>query len=237
MNELAPTAPQWANRLRNLCDRTAEDTAPPSRAEAWQIVYFNLSRYLRYHSARLGRIDPDDIADIASQKTLELMHKVDMSLGPLVELPAERISGFLSTVARNGLITFLKKAGRTVTESGGDELTGAMRAESSDGGPAALLESREYARALCACVQVLEERARTLWFFRVCYDMSSRDIAGHPRVKMSPSHVDVALHRVRQAVRNCMRKNGYETDRMPPGTFAALWQVLHRTDGSRLEAM
>jgi len=209
----------------------------PARAEAWQIVYFNLSRYVRYHSARLGRIDPDDIADIASQKALELMRKVDMSSGPLVELPAERISGFLSTVARNGLLTFLRRAGRTANEADQDDAGSALRTAAHDVSPATRLESREYARALGACIEVLEKRARTLWFLRVCYDMSSKDIAGHPRVKMTPSHVDVALHRVRRAVRNCMRKHGHETDRMPPGTFVALWQVMHKMEGSRQEAV
>lgn len=236
MNDIAPTSPIWASRLGDLCRQISAGTGAPFRSEAWQIVFFNVSRYLRYHAARVGPLDPDDLADIASQKTLELMHKVDISSGPLADLPAERVPGFLSTVARNGLITFLKRAGRTVNESDPDK-AGDVGAAPDHQSPAVVLESQEYARALGRCVEMLEKRARSLWFFRVCYGMSSKDIARHPRVRMAPSHVDVVLHRARRAVKECMHRNGHETDRMPPGTFTVLWQILHPLDEASQEAM
>jgi len=236
VNEIAPTTPLWAIRLGELCRNISAGAEVRSRPEAWQIVHFNLARYLRYHATRVGRVEPEDLDDIASQKTLELMRKVDMSSGPLTNLAADRVPGFLSTVARNGLLKFLKKAGRTVRES--DEGDGGDVPRASESlSPAVVLESREYARALSGCVGVLEERARTLWLFRVCYGMSSKDIARHPRVGMAPNHVDVVLHRVRQAVRECMRQHGHETERMPPGTFSVLWQLMHPLEGARQEVM
>ena len=105
MNEFTPGHPRWAARLHELCPQIARPAGVRLRSEAWQIVYFNLGRYLRYHAARLGKVSADDIADISAQKTLELMAKADIASGRLSELAPEQIPGFLSTVARNGLIT------------------------------------------------------------------------------------------------------------------------------------
>lgn len=223
VQEAAPVRPQWALRLSQLCNPTNHTRGSTARSEAWQITYFNISRYVRYHAHRFGGVDADDQSDISAQKTLELMSRVDNSEGPLTELSAERIPGFLSTVARNGLVTFLKKSGRQVN-IGDDE---PVRPAPPSASPAVSLESVEYARALGACVQKLATRQRTLWFFRVCYEMSSKDIASHPRVHMTAAHVDVMLHRARQAVRTCMHRRGYETKSLPPGTYAVLWQVMH----------
>ena len=98
-------------------------------------------------------------------------------------------------------------------------------------------ESREYAAALRECAESVEPKSRRIWFYRVFYEMPSKEIAAHPKVSMKPSHIDVVLHRVRDAVRKCMSGRGYETSAMPPGTFVALWQLFHPLDGSSKEAV
>jgi DNA-directed RNA polymerase specialized sigma24 family protein len=236
MSDKAAASPRWAVRLHELLPDVARAPTDPGRREAWQIVHFNISRYLRYHAARLGAVAPDDILDIAADKTLDLMSKTDISAGRLLELAPEEIPGYFSTVARNGLVTFLKKARRVVSETDDEEPTGRAGATFAGPAPHARAESDEYARALRGCVEKLEQRSRTLWFFRVFYEMPSKDLAAHPSVGMAASHVDVVLHRVRKTLRNCMRAHGHETRAMPPGTFVALWQLFHPVGESK-EAM
>ena len=236
MNEFASGYPQWAARLHELCPQIAGPRGPALRPEAWQIVYANLSRYLRYHAARMGKITADDVADISSQKTLELMAKEDVSSGRLSELNPDQIPGFLSTVARNGLITFLKKARREAIELEDDDASAeparVQRADAQHN-----VESTEYAVALRECAESVEPKSRRVWFYRVFYEMPSKDIAAHPRVSMSPSHIDVVLHRVRTTVRDCMDAKGHDTSAMPPGTFVALWKLFHPVEGTGQEVM
>jgi DNA-directed RNA polymerase specialized sigma24 family protein len=230
----SPTAsPRWAARLHELLPGVGRASTIPGRREAWQIVHFNISRYLRCHAARLGTVTADDISDIAAEKTLDLMAKVDTSSGRLLELAPEEMPAFLSTVARNGLVTFLKKASRQASGVNEEDPAGRGGVMKGNPGPHARVESKEYARALERCVGKLEPRWQTIWFFRVFYDMSSKNIAAHPTVDMSTGHVDVVLHRARKAVRECMSAQGHDTNAMPPGTFVALWQLFHPVEASK----
>ena len=63
-----------------------------------------------------------------------------------------------------------------------------------------------------------------IWFLRVFYGTSSKDIALHPKISLKVSHVDVLLQRSRQTIRKCMNRRGYEPRDMPPGTFVELWK-------------
>ncbi len=219
--------PEWSRELVALCGRIGPRPAVDDRNRAWRIVYFNLARYLRYHAARLGRVDPDDIDDIASQKTMDLMTQVEDQQGSLRTIEPGKVSAFLSTVARNGLITFLKRRHRSVAIADEDEVHPAAveRPEMADSSEAGA-ESREYAQALAMCAESLDPRTRRAWFFRAFYGMSSRDIATHPDVDLSVNQVDVRLHRGRRVVRGCMESRGHDTRTMPPGTFIELWQGL-----------
>jgi DNA-directed RNA polymerase specialized sigma24 family protein len=151
-----------------------QSDAESLRREIWQILRFVLARYLRYHASRLGQVSPDDIEDIVSQKALELAGNIDMSIGRLRDLDAAEIPGFLSTVARNGLVDTLK-ANRRWAQSPDDGDTEPDRwserprppAESPD----VRVEGNEFASALRKCAEALAPRARLVWFFRVFYDM------------------------------------------------------------------
>jgi DNA-directed RNA polymerase specialized sigma24 family protein len=93
--------------------------------------------------------------------------------------------------------------------------------------PDVLVERREFAQALRECARRLQPRSRLIWFFRVFYGMSSKQIAVHPEIALQAAHVDVLLQRVRHAVRECMHANGFEPRDMPPGTFTELWKEFH----------
>jgi DNA-directed RNA polymerase specialized sigma24 family protein len=92
--------------------------------------------------------------------------------------------------------------------------------------PTARIESKAYAAALRECADHLEARARTVWIFRVFYEMSTREISSHPEVQLKTGYVDVTLQRVRDAMRKCMRRKGHDTNEMPTGVFVELWRVF-----------
>jgi DNA-directed RNA polymerase specialized sigma24 family protein len=86
--------------------------------------------------------------------------------------------------------------------------------------------SHEFVRAFEACAKKLTSRDRTVWFFRVFYEMPSRQIAAHPEVDVSIQNVDVILLRCRRKIRACMHAKGHDSSDLPPGTFEALWKVF-----------
>ena len=87
-------------------------------------------------------------------------------------------------------------------------------------------ESKAYAEALKRCAETLENRARTIWLFRVFYEMSSKEISTHPEVRIKPGYVDVILQRVRDSLRECMRRKGHDTHQLPTGVFVELWRAF-----------
>ena len=54
---------------------------------------------------------------------------------------------------------------------------------------------------------------------------STKEIAAHPLVSLKAGHVNVLLHRAREAMRTCMRSKGHEPRDMPVGTFVELWKA------------
>ena len=236
-------APQWAIRLRYLCNKLTPGEQPSSNdaniQEIWQIAHLRLHRYLKYHCARIGGCDPDDLQDIASQKSLELLRNLNTTGGRITDLDAHNLPGYLSTVARNGLVASLreKRRGPVSVEDGGETAEKRMLDVSNPHDrPDMRLASKDFAVALRICAEQLEERARSMWFMRVFYDMPSKTIAAHPRIELKASHVDVVLQRSRATMQKCMHKKGYHREDMPPGTFIAVWQMFHPV-GEQTEEM
>lgn len=231
MSATTRPALMWAEHLQALCREIARQPqrspTDESRRQAWQLVYFTIGRFVRYHASRLAKLTPEDVEDITSQKTLDLMRKVDTSSGRLLELSASEMPGFLSTVARNGVVSWLKQRRRTVPSVDGEGPPENAPANASAETPVRSAESVEYAAALADCARALKPRALWMWYLRVFHDMASNDIADHPRVRIKASHVDVVLHRSRQAVRRCMESRGHDTRMMPAGTFVTLWGIFH----------
>ena len=108
MTTSAATTPRWAAHFKQLCgDLKRSPNSPqagPLRLKIWQITHLSLTLYTRRHASRNGSIEPEDVEDIASQKSLELLRNLDDMSGRLWDVEASRLAGFLSTVARNGVI-------------------------------------------------------------------------------------------------------------------------------------
>ena len=194
-------------------------------------------RYLRIHTTRLGPISHEDQEDIASQKSLEILRRIDRGTWELVERTPSKVTGFLSMVARNGLVDMLREQGRRVEPA--DKLRpewdvaeeGHKRQVSAVDPPDNLAERREFAAALRACAEQLDPRVRLIWIFRVFAGMSSKEIASHPEVHLKASHVDVLLQRGRSVIRDCMSRKGHEPGDIPPGTFVELWRAFRLAEG------
>ncbi|MFH1278041.1 MAG: sigma-70 family RNA polymerase sigma factor [Candidatus Eisenbacteria bacterium] len=206
----------------------------PSRdallGEAWLLLNSALTRYLRYHSVRLGRLSQEDIEDIASEKSLDLLRRAEHGKWRMDGRLESEIAAFISKVARNGLLDALNLDRRRIepadqTDDAPDRFD-RRSGEMGTGSPEVLVERREFARALRGCAGKLEPRSRLVWFFRVFYEMSTKEIADHPEIRLKAGHVDVLLQRSREAIRQCMDRRGFRPLDMPTGVFAELWATF-----------
>jgi len=235
--------PLWPTRLRRACEQVGQlregAARDEARGEVWLILNAVISRFLRGHARTLGRISAQDREDIAAQKSLDLLRRIEQGTWDMEEREPAEIAGFLSQVARYGLLDFLRADRRRkdppppremdsegMSEWAPPDDPGIPRAPLGTTEPPDLrVERREYVRALRQCVAHLTDRARRIWFFRVLCSMPSKEIASHPDVRLKSGHVDVVLQRARQAMRECMEQQGYEPRDMPPGTFVELWRA------------
>lgn len=227
--------PRWPFRLGELCARLRMDLQPAeldrARGELWLLLNTLLMNYLRHQAHAVRPIATADIEDIAAQKSLDLLRKSEQGeWDPTGRSPGE-ITNFLATVARNGLLDFVRKQRHIIRpdpeqDPAWDTRDTVSRSRLHDGvSPQLRVERREFVEVLRGCAAELQDRSRRVWFFRVFLEMSSKDIAMHPEVNLKPGHVDVILQRAREMIRECMASKGYAPCDMPPGTFSELWRV------------
>jgi DNA-directed RNA polymerase specialized sigma24 family protein len=231
-----PEGLKWPSRLKEfskeLLNPRDEHSREEARGKVWKILNGAICLYIRLHASRLGRITREDREDMAADKSLHLLHRIESGgIDFSDRLPSE-IAGFISRTVRNELLDFLRKEGRRVelikedrpewdvcnTENG--------KTMSATVAPDVLVQRREFAEALRRCVELLDPRAALCWFFRVFYEMASRDIAVHPKIRLNAGHVDVLLQRSRKMIRDCVRRSGFDPHEMPPGTFIELWKTF-----------
>jgi RNA polymerase sigma factor (sigma-70 family) len=224
---------RWAEELRRLSVELAAGASIRQRLRGslWVLVNGAVRGYLHMHSRRLGRISIEDLEDIAADKSLDLLAKMDNQRWRPDSLKSSEIEAYLSAVARNGLIDHLREKGRWSRMSSDREFSAESGAEPESSVQAvqeAGVESREFARSLRECAQLLSEKSRIIWFFRIFYGLASKRIAAHPEVRLKPGNVDVNLKRSREKIKECMRKKGFEVGEIPAGTFAELWETFRR---------
>ncbi len=232
--DTAVSDPQWPARLSELCALLGRAPTPAARdracGEAWVLLNINLRRYLRLHASRLGCVPASDVEDIAAAKALDLIRKAESGASGALARRCDEIPGFLSTIARNGLVDHLRRTGRLVPLDAYEPRNGHSvhldLISGPDGDPNRAVECNEFAAALCACAEGLKPRTRRIWFFRVFYEMSTKEIANHPEVGLNPGHVDVVLQRAREHITRCMADKGHFAKDMPAGTFAELLRVF-----------
>jgi len=227
--QAAPDArPVWPERVIELATEWKRErgraAGDPILGELWRLVHAALSRYVRQHGGSQARLTREDLRDIASEKSLELLRKLlDGTWDPTASSAGE-LCAFVSTLARNGLVDQLRIASRERHAS--VEPRPGVAAAGETGHLAA--QRSAYVGALSRCASALHPRMQRIWFLRVFLELSSREIARHPDVATSPGAVDVALVRCRALMGECMRAKGFEPQDMPSGTFAALWEALYR---------
>jgi RNA polymerase sigma factor (sigma-70 family) len=122
---------------------------------------------------------------------------------------------------RRGLVSLDEAAEREDPMSGSGR---APRAPSAP--PERSAEAQEFVRGLVECLSRLRERARTVWILRGIHELSTREIASHPKIDVSPGNVDVILMRVRESLRDCLGSKGLEPGHLPPGSFTHFWLAM-----------
>lgn len=227
---------KWLAGFKTLHKQVREASDRQSRQDAvgrtWTLLTSAIAMYCRMHGGRLGRVSPQDIEDIAAEKSSDLVRKLEQGTWDVADRSHAEIAAFVSRTARNGLVDRLRVNGRRVEFPQAHQSNG-RQGEHNPEIPAStmnqdepadsLVERREYAAALRDCAEQLDEQSRRVWFLRVLCDMRSKNIATHPQVSLGVNHVDVLLYRSRRAIRDCMDAKGYEPGDMPPGTFIELW--------------
>lgn len=224
-----PEGIQWPARLIRLA-REARDGEPSARARAelWLLV----GLVLRQRTRALARPKPawaaEDLEDVVSDKLLDLLRRFDSrAWEPENSHPGEVVN-FLNAVARNALADLARRRSRrpTVSEEQADrEPVAHELAMTREPEPAeAAAERRRFVDGLLLCCGRLPERDRCVWRLRALLELSSREIAEHPDVRLRPDHVDVILQRCRERLRQCMSLAGFELSALPPGTLLALWE-------------
>ena len=227
-----PPEIRWPHRLRELVlDLRAASTTPARdaiRGEIWAILNLALRRYVTHHRSQILRLSPEEIEDLASEKSLEIFRNLESGQWTLSGRSGGEVAAFLSAAARHGLIDLLRRpefrrrARGTVT----DPATGPEEGRIAPDNPETQRERSEFARALRQCADRLQPRARRIWFFRIFYGLASKEIAAHPAVDLRPSHIDVLLQRVRESIRVCMEQKGLRLRELPPGTLAEIWLTV-----------
>jgi RNA polymerase sigma factor (sigma-70 family) len=232
-----PHRARWPDRLKEVSRKLRHSpggiSLDKARGEAWKILFLALSIYIRYHSTRLGGVSREDMEDLAAEKSLDLLRRIVSGEVDLSSPTPGEIVSFISKVARNDLVDLVKRRGRRVEPRDEDRPEWDIGGETGEGvtmsatvGPDTAIERREFAEALRSCAEKLDPRSRLVWFFRVFYSMATKDIAAHPAVRLRVGHVDVLLQRVRRTIRDCMDRQGFQPEDMPPGSFTELWHAF-----------
>lgn len=219
----APLGPLWSSRLSKLLQdggpTGAAGCCPAIRAETWLLLRAALIRSLERQARRSARVRREDLEDLASDKSLELVLAAESGKWRVEDRTPGEIAGYLTSVARNALVDHVRRCGRLTRDAEPEPPAGPER-------PDVVTERREFSVALQECVEKLATRSRLVWLFRAFCGMSAREIAAHPEVNLKPGHVDVMLHRTRHLVGDCMRRKGFKSTDIPPGTFVELWKFF-----------
>jgi RNA polymerase sigma factor (sigma-70 family) len=236
MAETVQGGPHWPCLLKKHCCAFLSEGSPKERERAlelaWLLLNSSISRYIRMHEASHGRISREDVEDLASEKSFDLIRRMELGEWDIRDRASAEIAACLSAVGRNALLDRLREANRrhrSVDPDGASVESGdaGMKCQSGDGAqPDLAIEQKEFAGALAGCAAALPERSRLVWFLRVFCGLSSKEIALHPDIRLQPGHVDVVLHRTREIMRTCMKKKGFDSHSIPAGSFVEIWKAI-----------
>ncbi len=225
-------APAWATELAGICTTISSTSADSDRGHVrdrlWLILRLALLRYLRMHGARFGSVRPEDLEDLGAQKSLELLDRIVSGAQDLGGRTGAQIAAFLSVAARNAVLDLAKRDGRLVRPEPHEwerQAHGPTSDPNQTSEAEARIDAAEFTRDLLRCLGGLQPRSRLIWFFRAFYEMSSREIAAHPRIGLAFAHVDVLMQRNRDAIQKCLAQAGHESGHIPAGAYALVWEA------------
>lgn len=216
-------APAWPERVALAARRFREGDAG-ARSALWTLLGLVLRVQSRSWSRRLGRVAEADLEDVASQKALELMRRVEDGRLDLASMMPARVHGLLSATARNGVVDLLRR--ENVREL-------VVVPQATQAGPDDALARREFAESIVSCLGSLTSRARTAWYLRAFWEWPSERIARHPAIASTPNAVEVMVHRARASIRTCLARRGLDPAAMPPGTFVAVFESIRASEEGR----
>jgi RNA polymerase sigma factor (sigma-70 family) len=222
--------PPWAVELqvraRRLRDAATRD-ASRERRGFWNLLHSSLLAMLSVQRRRLGWVNDEDLLDIAAEKGADLLARFESGRWTLVEAAPWECRGFLSTVARNGLIDWLRRNRNQVIRGDDADTMLADQPDASMAAQTSLAADRShFVKALMDCLRKVNARDRRIWVLRVVHDLSTRQIAAHPDVLLKRGHVDVILYRCRESLRACLHGRDIEPGDLPAGVFTELWLQL-----------
>jgi len=234
-NSLVPG--QFASRLVELARERALTVDATRRerlrAELWLVVAGLLTIQVRRHGA--PRLGPEARLDLVSDKTLEVMSRIDQGeWRPETGGPGRAVN-YLASVARFGVIDRFRALDREPDGAGAEERVPSGDEDSAPVAPwgdppardpARGVHAAEFAAALEECLDRLPGRDRRVWIFRVLYDLRAREIALHPEVRSSSTAIDMVISRCRKRLGACMTAKGFVPTDIPPGAFTRLWESL-----------
>jgi RNA polymerase sigma factor (sigma-70 family) len=221
-----PGGPSWAEALLDAFRvvRSAPDgSREASRARLWRLLHAALFASLRAQAGRIAPLSQEDLEDLASVKSSELMTRAESGVWDPIPHPPHEMAGFIRRVARNGLVDLARRRMRECPPPDDEEMWDMAISDRLPPvpGPEDWASAREFVSALENCVRGLTPRAREVWFLRACLERPTREIAAVTR--LSAANVDVIVMRARNALAECMRARGHGTVEGGAGAFAALW--------------
>ncbi len=219
-------APAWAHALREAVPSLIGASGAERervRATLWSTLHAALFASMRMQAGRIAPVSQEDLEDLASAKSLELMGRAEAGTWDPQPHPPHEVAGFVRRVARNGLVDLARRRSRECPPPENEELWDMRIADRlpEAARPEDWVSAREFTSALEGCVRELAPRARQVWFLRACLERPSREIAVMAGV--SPAHVDVIVMRAREKLAACMAAKGHCSTEVRPGTFAVLW--------------
>ncbi len=229
----------WPDRLRELgarlASRFSREDSGPVVGEIWILLNLALKKYVRKHGHRVGGLSADDVSDVAGEKALDLLRRIDSKSWNPAELTSAQLCGYLATIARNGVVDLHRLRRREVSAHDGLDVpltSGAWGGRDADEvSPTSGVDGAAYAQAISDCAAELSARARRAWYLRIFYEIGSADIARDPLVATTPAGVDAMLARCREQMRSCLAGKGFAIGPLPPGTFVRLWDMTRRDAG------
>lgn len=226
MDRIPPAAPAWAGRIAPLIQELHDSSGAPRearRAELWLLLHAALFAALRAQARRIIPVSAEDLEDLASAKSLELLQRAEGNRWEPGARSAGDLMGYLWRVARNALVDLARRRGREAPPgtNGASWDEGRDDHSEREAGPLDMTLAREFVSDLSGCLGGLSPRSRAVWTLRALLERPSREIA--ERLALKAAHVDVLVQRARQSLTQCMAAKGHTSSDVHPQAFVLLW--------------